>query len=605
MSEEKPIKALKPRWPWQKAIALGLALLLLLGGGGAAWYFLWRTQPAVSTTVQRTAAVQRGTLTISATASGTTAKGVQTQTVNWSAGNAELVVETVYHAVGDTVAQGDDLLKLSDDSVIAVREELTSNVAAARSALAQAKIDHAADLIQARANYEASLAGQSAAGAVYNETITALSDAVNTAKTGLTEARTMISTYPAQITSLNKQIKTADSALKTDQAEVTTAQSDLQTAEKNWQQASESANKAQSEADQAQYMVDWTAAYLAEQENQDLVSSFSELQQAQQADLAIRKAQAAAARIALAAAQDPYDKARTHLQAAQKQVSADQEHLTTLNQTLQQKEQDLDQAQSSLATDEARYAQAVADQKIQTISASQTLAQSQLAGSNAQFNYDIAVQTADQILADARQAVTTAESVVTLFEQAIGDGTIGAAYAGTLSAVGYEAEDVLTAETAVAQFANTSVTTATVSVDQADIAGIAVGDAVQLSLSAGSRQPSAGKVTSIAMTATSAGVSTVKYAVTVTFAGEATAVSAGQTATASFVKDTLADVLYVSQAAIIEVAGAAYVDQQENGQVTRVPVTIGRTNGQYTVILSGLTEGDVYVVTQTAQQSAS
>ena len=158
-------------------------------------------------------------------------------------------------------------------------------------------------------------------------------------------------------------------------------------------------------------------------------------------------------------------------------------------------------------------------------------------GESAQAVYEIAVQKADQALEAAKNLLAQRKTLLELFEKTIGDGTIRSAYAGILTSVGYEAEETLTATTPIAVLANASVMTVSASVDQADIAGLSIGDAVTVSVSSGSAKAYQGRVSAIGMTAASTSISSVKYTVTVTLDGNVSSLTSGQTVTVSFNKD--------------------------------------------------------------------
>ena len=71
------------------------------------------------------------------------------------------------------------------------------------------------------------------------------------------------------------------------------------------------------------------------------------------------------------------------------------------------------------------------------------------------------------------------------------------------------------------------------------------------------------------------------------------------TADVTFVSDSVSDVLYVSDQAIVYDGSDAYVYQLVNGEYTLVPVEVGFTNGSEIEITSGLEEGDtIYIASK-------
>ena len=605
MSQDNPALPINRTRPGKRVAWAILCLLLAAAAAVAIWQLFLKPKPTVTAAAKVTATVQRGTLTISGSASGTTAKGIQSQTVNWSAGSADLVVEKVFKAAGDTVAQGDALLKLTDASVSEVRTQLEADVAAAKIALAQAEIDHQTASVEAKLDYDSNLALKAAAKQVYNETIQSLADALAAAKDALTTAKAYIHDNPSLIATQNKSIATAESNLTAAQNAVSAAQASLAAADGPYRKASEAAQMAASSTDKARYALDWAQKYATDQAIDPADPAFAPFLIALQNELSAKEALEADAKAALDKAKAPYDLAKAALSQSQTNVATLQQSLSTLNKDLTARQSELDQSSGNLANLQARYDQAISDQKSKTIMASQTYSSSIQAGDDAQTIYDLAVMKSDQALADAKSTLSSDEKALDLFSTSIGDGTIRAAYAGTITSIGYAADGVLTAATPVATFNNAAVLTVSASVDQADISSLSVGKQVTVTFSSSTaRGGYQGKITGITMKAASTSISAVKYTVTVTVDGDVTNLTAGQTVTIRFVKDSLTNVLYVDQKAILKNTSGTYVDKQVNGQVSQVPVTIGENNGQFTAVLSGLSEGDVCVYTGTASATS-
>lgn len=563
MSEGKPIKPAKRPGSGKKAAWTVFSILLIAAAAASAWYFFFQppaqnTQQNNQQNTQQTTAVKQANISSIVTASGTTARGSLSQWVGWSAGDTELIVEKVMKSSGDSVAVGDTLLQLTTESVTEARTRLTDNVADATTALMQAEIDHQTALISAKADRDVSLAAGASAKAVYNETLQTLSEAVTSAKDSLNEAKTINSTYPAKITTLYKTIESTEKSLAAAQDLLTKKQAAFMPVEAAWQNARRAADQASDAVDQSRYMLTWAKQYATEHggtpeeppstpdeepttdegEPAETGIDFEDFLNALRADLAQKQTLAATAQDALNAAKAPFDQANAELDAARSSVSKIQSNLQSLNKDVSSAEKSLEQAQSTVATLQARADQAIADQKTKTVTAGETYQNSVLQGESAQAVYEIAVQKADQTLAAAKTLLAQHKTLLDLFEKTIGDGTIRSAYAGTLTSVGFEAEDTLSATTPIAVYANASVMTVSASVDQADIAGLAIGDAVTVAASSGTIRTYQGQVSAIGMTAASTSVSSVKYTVTVTLAGNVASLSSGQTVTVSFNKDT-------------------------------------------------------------------
>lgn len=600
-SQAMPLRRARTR---KKTLLAALAILLTAAAALSAWRFLVQPKAAAPAAVTLTATVQRGTLTFSGNAIGTTARGTLTQAVGWTGTAGDLVVQSVLKTVGDTVAKGDPLLKLTDASVATVRQQLETSVAAARKALSQAEIDHQSALVAAKSTQEASLAAKTAAKQVYNETIQSLADAVASAKEALSNAKAFIHDNPALISTLDKQIAKAESDLAAAQKAAGTAQASLAAAEGPYKKADEAMRKAADQAAKARFALDAAEQYADAQKLAADDPVFAPYLASLRTGRADQEALETSAQAELAQVKAPYEQARNQLSQAQAQVSSLQQDLPTLKKDRTDRQNEFDQAKSGLANLQARYDQAVADQKAKTLTASQTYETTVQAGDAARTAYEIAIQKADQALADARSALANHEGNLAAFTTVIGDGTIRSDHAGTIASAGYAADGVLSAATPVAIFSNPAVLMVSASVDQADIASLAIGKTVAVTLSAGGRSYP-GKVSAIAMKAAATSISAVKYTVTVTFDGDVANLASGQTVTVRFVKDTLENALYIDQKAIHQGQGGAYAEKQTNGGTTQVPVMVGPSNGQSVVILSGLAEGDVCVYSGNAVTAGS
>ena len=143
-----------------------------------------------------------------------------------------------------------------------------------------------------------------------------------------------------------------------------------------------------------------------------------------------------------------------------------------------------------------------------SIEAEKTLKEAELSAKNASSQYSVDVSGADNDITDAKDTLSDAEEALEEFEAAIGDdGTIYAEYTGTITDLSYEAGDTISSGATVATFSNTDAVTITVSVSEEDITNIAVGDVVEIELSAYEDQTFAGEVESID-TSSSSGSST-------------------------------------------------------------------------------------------------
>lgn len=231
-----------------------------------------------------------------------------------------------------------------------------------------------------------------------------------------------------------------------------------------------------------------------------------------------------------------------------------------------------------------------------SMEAEKTYQEAVLSSRNANSQYSVDVSSVESNVKSAEETLEEAEETLADFEAFIGDGIIYAEYAGTVMEIGYEEGEELSTDTCIVSFADASEVTMTVSVSQEDITDIAVGDVVDISLTAYEDTVFEGVVQGID-TSVSSGSSTVSYNVTVLFTGETNGIYADMTGTVTFIEKQVTNVLYVSNKAIINDGTESYVKVKDAaGTITKVKVVTGFSDGVNVEIQSGLSEGDTVLI---------
>ena len=426
--------------------------------------------------VYKEVTVEKGNLTAGVTESGSVTIGTLDQTLDFSEDSSSastqnnssaqnsagenatsststastLEVETVYVTAGQTVAEGDPILKLTEESVASYKKDLEEAVTEAKTAVSEAGLSAEKQKVSASYSYNLSTAEGSVAQETYKAAIKQLQEAVDDAQEAVDTSASLINYYQEQI----------DAG------------------------------------------VDLSASLTEEQKN--------------------------------------YDKLYTKLVAAKNNYTT------------------------------------------KSIEAEKTLKEAELSAKNASSQYSVDVSGAEALEA---------------FEAAIGDdGTIYAEYTGTITDLSYEAGDTISSGATVATFSNADAVTITVSVSEEDITNIAVGDVVEIELSAYEDQTFAGEVDSID-TSSSSGSSTVSYNVTAAFAGDITGIYTDMTGNVTFISRQVTDVLYVSNKAVQFDGTTSYVKVKDaDGTIRMVDVETGFSDGVNVEITSGLTEGETVLI---------
>lgn len=301
-------------------------------------------------------------------------------------------------------------------------------------------------------------------------------------------------------------------------------------------------------------------------------------------------------------AQSEYDAALAELQASVDLARTKLEASAVKIAEYQEKIQKGEGGQASLAEEQANYnslaAKLQSEQNVQAVKSAEARQSYEAAIQNsgsAGSLYQAETADADLAAEDAQEALQDARDALSSFNALIGDGTIYAMQDGTVYSVGYEAGDMLSSS-AVAEFADPENVTITVSVSQEDIASVHVGDEAEIVLTAYADKAYCGAVKSVD-TSSSSGSAAVSYDVTVLFSGDVSDVYPDMTGNVTFVSERAEDVCYVMKKAVVTIDGDAYLNvRQEDGEIGRVKVTTGISDGVYIEIKEGIEEGSEVIV---------
>lgn len=262
------------------------------------------------------------------------------------------------------------------------------------------------------------------------------------------------------------------------------------------------------------------------------------------------------------------------------------------------------------------------------LAAKSTLVSAQADLSNAEDDAD-GTDSSDAQIASLTAQVEVAQAAYDQAEEDMADATLVAPVAGLLTEVNLEVGDAVTGSggsssgstssstgqmgtgaTGATGSTSTSTTssstqfviigtdswTVSVTVDETDVASIAVGN--QVEMTADSLDDTLyGTVTEIGLVSSSTG-SVAAYPVTIAVTGSPEGVHDGTSVTAEIIYQRRTNVLAVPSAAVTTEDGQSVVTQEgaDGEQVTTV-VTVGETSGTMTEITEGLSEGDEVLVT--------
>ena len=468
-TEKKEKKTKKGRKKW---VIIALILVLAIGGGSvAAVVILHKDSSQTAFTLPANMAGLTFTEDMIA-ASGVTNVGITEETFDVENLTTELEIEEVYVASGEEVSAGDKILKLTDDSVEEARKELERALEDAELAYRTGAIEYEQNLITAEYTKDSSVLTGQQAKEVYDETVASLQSAVTKAEEELQDAEDDIAEYESYVNdgSYKTYFKVDEyQAIYDENLKALTDKMDEWGV--SWSQVTGGGSGS---VQLGSGTVSGNNAMSGSSYASILSSLYSILEQNLQD---------------LEEAEDKYEDALTNA--------------AFELQTLQLKLPSLQQA----------VTEAKENYEIQLAQAKLTYETSLSSAERAESDYNTTVEKAESDLAALKSTYEDAKDNLELFENSVGDGYFYASEDGTILRTMVRAEQDLTSDAVVFVYSNPKELTVTVSVDQADISKLTVGDSayVQSSNNGGFT----GVITAIDPVSSSSSRTSVTYSVTV------------------------------------------------------------------------------------------
>ncbi|MGE5627429.1 MAG: efflux RND transporter periplasmic adaptor subunit [Solirubrobacterales bacterium] len=225
-------------------------------------------------------------------------------------------------------------------------------------------------------------------------------------------------------------------------------------------------------------------------------------------------------------------------------------------------------------------------------------------------NVKIAKDVADLKIAASQTTLTNSVNLASKYK-------VVAPFDGIIKKIGYDVGDSVNTGTEVVVVDTPNALQVDIPVDELDIASIAIGQKVNLTLDAlpeTTDTPMLGEVIKISPNATTLnGVTT--YPVTVKFDGDISKLKVGMNVSAEIQVNTMTNVIYIPKEAVINSGNKSYVwvkdtekskDAATDGyyaDAVKKEVKKGTGTNRYTSIESGLKEGDIVVLPLTKASS--
>lgn len=507
---------------WIMMTGLLLVMVLALGVGV---FFLWNSktskdQEQMSLPPQM---AEMGENVISA--SGLTSVGMSDETLDFDFLETSLYVKESYLATGDQVEAGTVVFEVSAESLEEAKAELNDKVTETSLAYRQGVIDYETGKIEARITYETADVNRNYAQAEYDDAVSKASADVDDLTQQVEEARELVEEYEKSIQEdayrsyyqvdelyqtyyehfcllMNKyeewNIEELESrygnsvSLGSTQNSGTSGSADASMGAQGNQGGNVQSNGMQSGGMQGGGMSEDAQKLSVYQMLDELVQQEGEAYQT---------------------ALEEYENAKEQAQAGK----------TEAESNLQILESELIQAQTEY---EKALITCQSDYEI-------TLAESD----NAQTVYETTLQSLEEALEELLQNKEEAQENLTLFEEVLGDGKFYTTKAGTIVMNAVRKDSYLSGNTMVIAYSNPETVTIAASVDQSDIAQLAVGDEALVVISEYGNYE--GTITSINPVTQAESRSSVTYQVTVTLTGDISTLESNLTAYVYFGADVM------------------------------------------------------------------
>ena len=474
-SEKAEKKGQNDRKGRKKWVIVALILVLAIGGGSVtAVVILHKNGNAITFSMPGNMAGL--TLTEDMVgASGVTNVGITEETFDVENLTTNLEIEEVYAVSGEDVTAGDKILKLTEESVAEARKELERALEDAELAYRTGKIEYEQNLITAEYTKDSAILTGQQAKEFYDETVASLQSAVTKAEEELQDAEDDIAEYESYVNdgSYKSYFKVDEyQAIYDENLKALTDKMDEWGV--GWSQVTGGGGSVQIGGGAGGNMQSGGTS------NASILASLYSILEQNLKDLE--------------EAQEKYDDAVTN---------------ASFNlQTLQLKLPSLQQA----------VTEAKENQEIRQAQAKLTYETALSTAERAESDYNTTVEKAESDLAARKSTYEDAKENLELFESSVGDGYFYASEDGTILRTMVRADQNLTSDAVVFVYSNPKELTVTVSVDQADIAKLTVGDSAYVQFSANGGFT--GEITAIDPVSSSDSRTSVTYSVTVKIATE-------------------------------------------------------------------------------------
>lgn len=236
------------------------------------------------------------------------------------------------------------------------------------------------------------------------------------------------------------------------------------------------------------------------------------------------------------------------------------------------------------------------------VQAEQEYEQAQLDYTYAEDKKNNATKSLDEAVDAAKENLNMVKKEVEQFEKMIGDGTIKASCEGVVIAVNCKENQTLPLDQTIITYADNKQITMTVPVSQSEILAFHVGDEAVLKLDVYKEEPIAGEIVNLEPNVSSDETEE-GYKVTVRALDNEKRIYADMTGKVVLTEKAVKDILIIPVEAVIREKTISYVKMYgANGDIEKIEVKTGFSDGEMVEITSGLDEGEKVLILNTEEK---
>lgn len=221
---------------------------------------------------------------------------------------------------------------------------------------------------------------------------------------------------------------------------------------------------------------------------------------------------------------------------------------------------------------------------------------------NAQTIYDTAINSSTLEEEMAEDDYTDAKEKLDAFDASIVDNNLIAKSDGVISTISIVAGDAIYSDSPIITFNSYEDVSVTITIDEDEKQKIEKGTLANITLSAFEDEIFSGEVTEISDATYDSDTGTNNYDITVSVTGDMEKIFDGMSAEVTLITREMKEAVYVSNRAVIRDGTKSYVKVKRNGNIKKIEVKTGFSDGINVEITQGLSENDVVLVESKVSQ---